>query len=93
MITALANVQQRAVLKRGIKYIPPFITQVQMLQGKCRGWGILLTVTHPDFKQNESQYTQIQVLTPRGFDLVFQRVQKEGNTFREAEFCRRVFSF
>lgn len=56
MITALASMQPMAILKWGIKYTPPFITQVQrqITQGKCRGWGIL-TVTHPDFKENESQ--------------------------------------
>lgn len=68
---ALANVQKRGVLKCGIKNSPPFITQTQMLQGKHRGWGILLRVTHPDFKDYESQYTQIQVLTARDFDLAF----------------------
>lgn len=93
MITILANVEQRAILKWGIKYTPPFITKVQMLQGKCRGWGILLTVTHPDFKKNESQYTRIQVLAPRGFDMALYRVQKEGIIFREADFCRHVFPF
>lgn len=54
---------------------------------------ILLTVTHPDFKDNESHYTQIQALIPRDFDLAFQKVQKEENIFRETEYCRHVFSF
>lgn len=80
MLTTLANVQQRAVLKWSIKHTPLFITQVRMLQDKGRGWGILLTVTHPDFRKSESQYIQIQVCTLRGFDMVFLRVQKEGNT-------------
>lgn len=71
MDIALANVQKRDVLKWGIKNSLPFITQTQMLQGKRRGWGILLTVTHPDLKDNESQYTRIQVLTPRDFDLAY----------------------
>lgn len=71
MDIALANVQKRDVLKWGLKNSLQFITQTQMLQGKGRGWGILLTMTHPDFKDNESHYTQIQVLTPRDFDLAF----------------------
>lgn len=57
MNIALGNVQKRGVLKSGIKNSLPFITQMKILQGKCRGWIILLTVTHPDFKDDESQYT------------------------------------
>jgi len=39
------------------------------VEGICRGWGILLTVIYPDLKENESQYTQIPVFTPTGFDM------------------------